>query len=198
MSSCSARLADPGVLAELAARWRARPALRIEGALAPGLAAELGAAVRTLPLGAVHDRDRDEVRWRCLVTVPPGVDPQLPECLFRVARMARDELPALLLAITGERLVAAVPERLAIVGLRKGSYAAEAAPDLRDRGVEVVLGIAAVPWPAAWGGHTELDGETWAPASDVLELRGAGVPARIPVLTRHVESLAIVFAMEPA
>ena len=195
MSSCSARLADPGVLAELAARWRARRALRIEGALAPGLAAELAAAVRTLPLGAALDRERDEVRWRCLVTVPPGVDPQLPECLFRVARMARDELPALLLAITGERLAVAVPERLTIVGLRKGSYAAEAAP---ARGVEVVLGIAAVPWPAEWGGHTEVGGERWAPAADVLELRGAGVPARIPVVTRHVESLAIVFAMEPA
>lgn len=197
MSNCSGRLSDPGVLAELAARWRARPALRIEGALAPGLAAELAAVVRTLPLGAVRDRDRDEIRWRCLVTVPPGVDPQLPECLFRVARMARDELPGLLLAITGERLAVATPERLSIVGLRKGSYAAESAP---ERGVEVVLGIAAVPWPAEWGGHTEVldpEGESWAPAADVLELRGAGVPARIPVVTRHVESLAIVFAMEP-
>src|SRR5688572_23783007 len=143
------RLSDPGVVAELATRWRARPALRIEGALAPGLAAELAATARTLPLGAVLDRERDEVRWRCLVTVPPGVDPQLPECLFRVARMVRDELPALLLGITGERLVAAVPERLTIVGLRKGSYAAAAAP---ERGVEVVIGIGAVPWPAEWGG----------------------------------------------
>jgi hypothetical protein len=191
------RLSDPGAREALAVRWRERPALRIEDALAPGLAAELAAAVRGLPFAAVLDRDRDEVRWRCLVTVPPGADPQLPECLFRVARLARDELPPLLLAITGQRLAAAAPERLLMVALRKGSYAAAAAP---EHGVEVVVGIGAVPWPAAWGGHTELvgAGEVWAPAADTLELRGAGQRARIPVLTRHVESLAIVIALEPA
>ena len=184
----------PDVVARLTARWREVGAVRLDDALAPGLAAELAAGLNRLPfaLTAVEG----EVAWSATLLVPEVRDPQLFEPLFRLRRFVVDELPALCLAITGRHLVASSPERITVVAHRKGSWTGGRV-EVPARSVACTIGVAAGAWPAAWGGYDEqVDAsgdvvwcEPLMPGS--VGLADVSLVRRVPVLTRHVERLEV-------
>jgi hypothetical protein len=169
------------------ARWDG--ALRIDDALAPGLVAEVLVALANLPFELYIDDARADVRWRCTLTLPPKLDPQLPGPGWRLVRLLARELPALASAVVGRAVTVAEPHTLPLISVRKGSYLDDTpAPEL-----EAVIGLAGAPWPAAWGGHTELPerGVVWPPGCGTIDLLDAGVRRRIPLVRRHVEALAL-------
>lgn len=177
-----------------AAAWNG--ALRIDDALAPGFVAELVVALANLPFGLEIDDARADVRWRCTLTLPPKLDPQLPGAGWRAVRLLARELPALASAIVGRAVTVAAPHTLPLIALRKGSYLDDApAPAL-----EAIIGLTGVRWPAAWGGHTELPERdvVWPPGCGTIDLIDAGVRRRIPVVRRHVEALALHVPLVPA
>lgn len=179
--------------AALAAAWRAHGGARLDDALAPGLAAELAAVLAGLPLEPLGDAG--EVSWQCDVVVPPQVDPQLAEPLYRAVRLVERDLPTLLAASLGLRVAPATPRRLTVAALRKGSWLDGGAPGPGELAVTVV--VAAGSWPAAWGGHdawVDAAGAIVAahpPAAGAVELRGPGLRRRTPPLRRHVERLEL-------
>jgi hypothetical protein len=172
-------------------------ALRIDDALAPGLVAEVAVALGGLPWGLeIADDARSDVRWRCTLTLPPKLDPQLPGAGWRLVRLLARDLPPLASAIVGRAVTVATPHTLPLVSLRKGSYV----DDAPSPWLEAIIGLTAHTWPASWGGHTELPalGKVWPPGRGTIDLVDAGVRRRVPLVTRHVESLALHVALVPA
>jgi len=181
----------PGLAAP---RWDG--AVRLDDALAPGLVAEVAVALTNLPFHLEIDDARADVRWRCTLTLPPKLDPQLPGPGWRLVRLLARELPALASAIVGRAVTVASPHTLPLISLRKGSYLDDTpAPTL-----EAVIGLAGAAWPAAWGGHTELPerGVAWPPGCGTIDLIDAGVRRRIPLVRRHVEAMSLHVALVPA
>lgn len=171
-------------------------AVRIDDALAPGLVAELTIALTNLPFGLEIDDARSDVRWRCTLTLPPKLDPQLPGPGWRLVRLLARELAPLASAIVGRPLAVTSPHTLPLIALRKGSYLdVSPAPHL-----EAIIGLTATTWPASWGGHTELPDHdvTWAPGAGTIDLVDAGVRRRVPLVTRHVEALTLHVPLVPA
>lgn len=193
-------LAEGLRVADAAAVWRAIGAVRMEGALAPGFAAELAVGLTRLPLAIVEQPG--EVVWATDVAIAPERDPQLFEPLFRVARLVGGALPALGGAIAGRDVVAAVPDAVTVVAYRKGSWtdAALAGP---EGAIVCTIAITGGDWPRAWGGHDERlapDGATaWCvPAvAGAIELAGVGAGRRVEVVRRHVERLELRVLLVP-
>lgn len=188
---------------DAAARWRAQPALRLGGALEPGLAAEVATWLARLPLDVASSADA--VWWSCEVDVPAQPDPQLPEPAYRLVRLLDTDLPGLLGTITGRALTRPAAGRVTVRAWRKGSFAdAPAAPvsDAPSDAIDVVLGLTGARWPAAWGGTLELTlGATTVrrpPAWDTLDVHAAALPGRVTLVSHDVEVVTVIARYAPA
>ena len=204
------RLREKAVRDEHAELLRRRGWLRIESALAPGLAAEIAALLPGLSWTPQLDATRSALCWRCLVRMPSTPEPQYPVCLYRLGRGLREELPALVGELWGSPLELVTPtvpdhsgaqngdamlqDQAPLIDfqvLRKGSYrerlgstvAAEVAS------IRFVFGLTGARWPRAWGGHLHLqtgdDLQVLPPGWDTLDLHGP-VVTWSPLVTRHV------------
>lgn len=189
-------------------RYASAGTLRLERALEPGLAAELQAVLRQVPLGGHGIMSQ---RWQGIVfgsrvAMSAEVDPQIAEPLFRAQRLADQDLPALLEALTGRPWVSAAPGEFALRSFTKGSWREPRWED-EPAGVSWELQLSAT-WPAEWGGHLEVrhepEGEPLevrSPGFDVLDLFAPGPAAprgRVPLLTRAVQRLSLVGVLLPA
>lgn len=189
-------------------RYARSGTLRLEHALEPGLAAELQAVLSALPLGVDGAPTQ---RWEGIcfgsrVVMVEEVDPQIAESFFRAQRMADQDLPALLAALTGRAWVSASPGEFALRCFCKGSWREprwEAVPE----GVAWELQLSAT-WPAEWGGHLEVRREPTGeplevrpPGFDALDLFAPGPSAprgRVPLVTRAVRRLSLIGLLLPA
>jgi hypothetical protein len=176
---------------------------RICDVLVPGLAAELAAWLGRLPIAACWDPASRELSWRASLRMPEVADPQLPPCLFQLVDFLEHELGPIAEAIAGRPLRVLEPRVADLRVLRKGSYADGARTDVPAGGMAAVIGLTGACWPAEWGGHTELLGADdvvllrRAPGWDTLDLVDAGQPLRVPLVLRHVESLAVHAVLAP-
>jgi hypothetical protein len=172
----------------LARAWKARPALRLDEVLAPGVAARLAAWLPRLPVGiAAAERGRG-VWWGCEVEAPPVIDPQIPPCVHQLVRFFDRDLPPLIAAITGRALVPAPPRRFGVRIWKMGSFLDER--DAAPGAIEAVVGLTGARWPEDWGGTTEVLGERWPPGWNTLDLIG-DTPRRIGLVTEHVEMITV-------
>jgi hypothetical protein len=186
----------------LSQHWRDGGALRLSPVLEPGLASELA-----LVCGEMQQSPRivpkfEDVSWSCDVSVPDEPDSQLPECLFRLLRFLRHDMPQLVSGITGQRFIPQNINSFHLWSMRKGSYVDQGGPLAGPGGVDVTLGLTGGVWPVEWGGHIVWrsdDGQLYglAPALDVLDITQGG-QFRVPLLTRHVRSLMIRSSCEIA
>lgn len=191
-----------------AARYAEAGTLRLERALEPGLAAELQTLFGKLPVGV---NGAPTQRWEGIdfgsrIVMAETVDPQVAEPLFRAQRMADQDLPALLRALTGRAWVSATPGQYWLRMYCKGSWR-EPRWEVEPEGVAWELQLSAT-WPAEWGGHLEVRREPGgeplevrSPGFDALDLfaPGPGAPrGRIPVLTRAVQRLSLIGLLLPA
>lgn len=171
---------------------------RIDGALEHGLAAEL---VALLPRFAPAPRlvpAHVDLSWACEIAVPCGYDPQHPACLYRLVEVLDRRLPALASAVVGRALEPMVRRRVHVWMFRRGAYVDDGKPLAPAGGVDVVVGLTAARWPAAWGGHLEIDGApSRALGFGTIDLIGAR-GYRVPLVTRHVEALAVRSVLVPA
>ena len=187
--------------AGLAAQWRAGGAMRLQGVLEPGLAAELACTLWRMPVEPRIYAAHTDLSWSCDVGVPRDPDPQHPPCLFRLTRFLRLDLPALVSAIVGRALTVSEPDNIHLWALRKGAYVDDGGPLAPAGGLDVLLGLTGAHWPADWGGHmvwTSARDRSMAlpPGFDTLDLLDGG-RFQIPLLTRPVESLSIRATLEP-
>lgn len=195
-------LRDPERLAELARAWRPGGVLRLEGALEPGLGAELAVELGALPLAPRIFAAQEDLSWSCDLGFPPLPDPQHAPCLLRLPRLIREELPALVGALSGRRLRAGEPGQLHLWSLRKGSFVDAGAPLAPPGGVDWLLHLTPGTWPEGWGGHLVCTsgphaGVRLPPAFDSLDLL-EGVAFAAPLLTRPVQTLTLRGWLEPA
>lgn len=195
------RLSEPALVSALAETWRAGHGLVIGDVLEPGLGAELAVFLGRLPLAASFDADEQGIFWRCSVGMP-ALDPQYPGCLFRLVRFLDVDLPALASAITGRALAPGKPAWIDVQVFRKGSYVDAGKSRAPASGVDFILDLTGVSWPAAWGGHMEHCDESGqvrdvrAPGSGTLHLL-ASARFQVPVVRRHVERLWVRGALAP-
>ena len=183
------RLRDPECLADLAERWHQRAWVRVEPLLAPGLAAELAAFIPCVPLTPQLDAGRREQSWRCVVRMPEAIDPQYPACMYRLSAFLVRELPTLAAHITGAPIPAQGSGDIDIHVFRKGSYIDGPDP-ATNSGIDFVLGLTTAVWPAEWGGHLHIANQRAPLAWDALDLFPG--PARMPLISRHVQGVAIM------
>lgn len=171
---------------------------RLEGVLPPGLAAELALLLRALPLSP--EPVAAGIAWVGSLQVPLTVDPQHPECLYRLIRFLDQDLTELVAAWLGRPFVRAEAGLIPVWTFRKGGYLDAAGP---LPGVEAWLGLTGTTWPDGWGGHLEIlneDGTLQAcmpPGADTLDLV-VGSLVQVPVVQRHVETLWIRTLLVPA
>ena len=201
-SAAHPRLAAAAEREALRGRWSAGAVLRIDAALAPGLAAELADWLPTLPLEPRYLAEQVALTWACEIQVPDEIDPQHPEALYRLVDFLDRDLPALASAITGRSLVPPMARVVHVSSLRRGAYVDAGATLAPPGGVDVVLGLTGARWPAGHGGHTEWvedDGavsQQLAPGFDTLDLHPPG-RYRVPLVTRPVRALAVRTILVP-
>lgn len=191
---------DPETRASLFALWSELSTIRLESALAPGLAAELHVHASRLPLGIA--RTHEGVSWRTDVVVPSVADPQLPEPFYRFVQLLHIDLPALIADVTNRRVAIAVPRRFTVAAYRKGSWVEEH-ENTPPGSIRCSIGISAGQWPVEWGGHDEWFDERGVlvarrpPVMDAIDLADASLYRRVAVLTHHVERLEIQAVLSP-
>lgn len=157
--------------------------------LPAGLAAELTLLLRALPFEPTPTGAG--VAWTGALQVPTTLDPQHPECLYRLLHFLDHTLPQRAAAWLGHPLVRADAGLIPVWTFRKGGYLDAAGP---LPGVEAWLGLTGGSWPAAWGGHLEIlseDGRleaTLPPGFATLDLVVQQL-IQVPVVTHHVEAL---------
>jgi len=198
------RLADPSHLADLKERWASSRRLRIEDALAPGLARALAEAATARPFH-YFERHVNEVRalfWRQAVAWSTPRSEFAPIDALR--HLIGVDLPALATAITGQRLAAVQHDEADGVAFdlyTRGSYLDTHTDQGSERLVAYVIGLTDEAWPHEDGGHLEF----LAPdESTVLDRIPPGFgtldlfciyplvrPHRVPILTRHVTRLSV-------
>lgn len=149
------RLSEPAVLAELRARWAATRRLRIEDALAPGLADRLEAAALAHRF-ALFEKHVSEVRclfWR--QSHPwdgsSGFGP-----IAETRRLLEVDIPRLARAISGQELRAVEDEGVVVDCYLRGSYLDVHTDQGASRLVAYVVGLTRDTWPASEGGHLEF------------------------------------------
>ncbi len=157
--------------------------------LPAGLGAELALLLRALPFEPTHTGAG--IAWTGALQVPTALDPQHPECLYRLLDFLDHTLPERVAAWVGHPVVRADAGLISVVTLRKGGYLDAAGP---LPGVEAWLGLTGAVWPAIWGGHLEIlneDGmlaDVHPPGFGTLDLV-SGHLVQVPVVTHHVEAL---------
>ncbi|MEZ4466189.1 MAG: hypothetical protein R3F43_17480 [bacterium] len=192
MSALHPRLAGPPPAA-LADAFAREGHVRVDDALAPGLAAELALVLRGLPLGP--ERAPGSVAWAGALGVPAGLDPQNPPCIHAAIRLLDQDLPAFVGALVGQPVARPDPGRLPLWFFRKGGYADDEGP-LVPGGIDVLIGLTGGHWPAAWGGHLALSDRTLPPGFATLDLLRDRRFA-VPLLTHHVEALWLRTCLVP-
>lgn len=165
-------------------------ALRVDDALAPGIAAELAAWIPRMPVGPTVDPGHDALWWSCDAELPMRPDPRLPECFFQLGRFFDVELPARAAAITGRRLAWAQRGHFSLRLWRKGSFA-DGTPEIAAGSIEAVIGLTAGSWPDDWGGiHHVLD-QQLRPGWNTLDLIGGAPAQRRTLIIRNVEVVTL-------
>jgi hypothetical protein len=160
---------------------------RIEEVLCPGLATELYHHLWQLPLsaGQFDEQGLRGVAWRCSFQVPPEADPQHAEAFYRIRRFLDQDL--LELAPRAQRWARARPSDIDLVVLRKGSFLEFTPPSVDHLGFFLSLTVGS--WPMDWGGVIQTETDSMPTGWNRLHLFAG--KARIPVLERHVEIMAI-------
>lgn len=195
------RWRKPEAKGTLSALWREQGTVRLESALAPGLAAELHVSASRLPfeIAATHEG----IMWRAELAVPPEPDPQLPEPFFRLVRLIETDLTFLIASVTNRNVRIGIPRRVPIVTYRKGSWTLEC-EEAPPGSVRCSIGISAGDWPIEWGGHDEwIDGSgalvvRRPPLADAIDLADATLRRRVSVLTHHVERIEVQVVLSPS
>lgn len=197
-STLHPRLSDPKVVADLRARWAETRRLRIDDALAPGLAEALveGAAEHPFAFFERHVSDVRCVFWRQVHTYD--------DVAFRPMRLAREllavELPRFVSELSGQWLRQA-GEGFAVDYYTRGSYLDVHTDQGSERLIAFVVGLTHDTWPHEDGGHLEFleaDEHTVAdrvaPGFGSLDLFCVYPllrPHRVPLLRRQVTRLSI-------
>jgi len=153
------RLVDPRALADLRAAWRQARWIRIDDALAPGLAEAIADAALAHAFEPVYRHEAD-VRCfffrqvhafaRAASDVPATFGP-----IARVHDLIVRALPALASAVTGQRLEAIDNAGVAIDCYTRGSYLDAHTDRGPGRLVAYVIGLTRDAWPASDGGWLE-------------------------------------------
>ena len=195
-------LREPAQQRALAQHWRDGGALRLGPVLEPGLAAELAVMCRALPMVPRQVPAHDEVSWACDVQVTHPPDPQHGEAIVRLVRFLTVDMPSLVSTITGRAVTPTSSGEVHVWSLRKGSFVDHGLPLAAPGGLDVHLGLTAGAWPQAWGGHMvwrSERGELYGlpPAFDALDILDGGL-FQVPLLTRHVQTLTVRSALNPA
>lgn len=196
------RLSDESVLAELRQRWRQTRRLRIEDALAPGLAEAIVGAASGLPFSffEVHQGEIQCVLWRQTHLFADIAGRDQP-ALARLTQLLTADLPALASGITDQNLRSATGAGFSIDFYTRGSYLDAHSDRGPDRLIAYVVGLTRDTWPAERGGHLEFlapDEETVvdrvAPgfgSIDLFCIYPLTVPHRVPLLRDPVTRLSI-------
>jgi hypothetical protein len=195
------RLAEAGALDALSERWRTRRRMRIEDALAPGLAEAIVASAGQLPFSFF---ERHEGEIHCVLWRQPHAlegDARGFAAMPELRRLLTVDLPALASAITAQALGPAPGGHFAIDYYTRGSYLDAHSDRGPDRLVAYVVGLTGERWPAERGGHLEFlapDEETViervAPGFGSLDLfciYPLTAPHRVPLLRDPVTRLSI-------
>ncbi|MFO0744669.1 MAG: 2OG-Fe(II) oxygenase family protein [Myxococcota bacterium] len=197
------RFRDPAVLGALRSRWAETRRLRIDDALAPGLADALAAAALAHRF-AFFEKHVSEVHclfWRQTHVYPrPGEGSSFGP-IEEARRLFEVDLPALASAITGQALHGLGDDALVIDCYLRGSYLDVHTDQGADRLVAYVVGLTRDRWPADAGGHLEF---LWPDEATVIDRVAPGFgtldlfaiyplvrPHRIPILTAPVTRLSI-------
>ncbi len=186
----------------LAEQWRDDGVMRIQNVLTPGLAAELALVCGDLPLKARLYEAHQDLSWSLDLGVPEKLDPQQPECLFRLMRFLQKDLPSLVNAITGRNLERAEARLAHLWSMRKGSFVDAGGPLAVRGGIDATLGLTGINWPTDWGGHLVWQSEGGQayglpPGFDTLDLFDGGRFV-VPLVSRHVRSLVVRAHLNPA
>ena len=197
------RLQDPAVLGELRARWATTRRLRIEDALAPGLAEVIVEAAGAHPFAFFekHVSDVHCVFWRQEQRFPRAGEASAFAAIGELRRLVEVDLPALASAITGQALRSAAGDGVSIDYYTRGSYLDAHTDQGADRLIAFVVGLTHGRWPAEGGGHLEFlapDEETvidrvapgWG-SLDLFCIYPLLRPHRIPLLRDNVTRLSI-------
>lgn len=197
------RLQDVDVLGELRGGWSMTRRLRIEDALAPGLADAIVEAASAHPF-AFFERHVSDVRavfWRQQQRFPRLAEVSGFAAMGELQRLVEVELPALASAITGQSLRSAAGDGVSIDYYTRGSYLDAHTDQGADRLVAYVIGLTHDEWPAEEGGHLEFlapDEQTvvdrvapgWG-SIDLFCIYPLTRPHRIPLLRTNVTRLSI-------
>ena len=203
MATLHPRLGDPAILDALRARWADSRRLRIDDALAPGLAEALADAAAEHPF-AYFEKHVSEVRcvfWRQLQRFPEPGEVSSFGPIAEARRLFEVDLPALARAITGQALRPAAGNGFAIDYYTRGSYLDAHTDQGADRLVAYVVGLTRDTWPADEGGHLEFlapDETTvvdrvapgWG-SLDLFCIYPLLRPHRIPLLRANVTRLSV-------
>ncbi|HUH05107.1 MAG TPA: hypothetical protein VML75_24080 [Kofleriaceae bacterium] len=193
------RLTEVAELEAARAGWPAGGVLRLEEALAPGLAAELATWFTRVPLRAGYHADQAALTWSFEVQLPHGIDPQYPDSLNRLIGFLDRELPALAGALTGRRLRTPMPGSVHLWVWRRGAYVDDGKPLAPPGGLDVLLGLTGPRWPAELGGHLEVahSQQCLPPGFDTLDLFDR-CAFRVPLITARVYAMAVRTFLVPA
>ena len=196
-------LREADALGELRARWADTRRMRIEDALAPGLADTLADAVFDHPFTFYeqHVNDVRCVKYHQLHMLPGPEETSDFAPMAAAMQLFQRDLPALASAITGQALHRISGEALGFDCYTKGSYLDAHTDQGPDRLIAYVVGLTRDTWPAEEGGHLEFlaPDETsildrWAPgfgSLDLFNIYPLVRPHRIPLLQTHVIRLSV-------
>ena len=196
-----ARLGDRALLDRLGEQWRSQAAVRIDDVLIPGLLAEVASLAPQFPLAASGDPAHQELAWHGKIRLPNPAEPHYPDCLYRLVRLLRDDLPPLVESITGARHTLGDPFAIQLCGFRLGSFV-DVSQATRGE-VEMLLWLTAPEWPSEWGGQLEIASEAGAvlrtlpPRAGALDLVTAG-RYRMSLIEREVQCLALRYELRRA
>lgn len=192
------RLADPDTLEGFRAAWWADRTLRIEHALAPGLADALVAFSAQRPFELYEKQEATRfLYWRQV----HRFQGDLPPVVAQLQQLLQHDIPGFVSALTGTAHGIPPLEEAQFNLLRRGSYLDPHSDHLPTRLVGFVVGLTRANWPAAHGGHLRFlwpdkrtERTSWPPGFDTLDLLGF-YPTMcwhdIPVLTEAHDRLTL-------